>query len=155
VAYLTQFSSSVPVIKFLIDQSVMTIGQDFEMDICIPDDGIANNHATLEASKQAGSYLFSIKSQKNESLLQLNGVETAQVDLKDGDWLIIGDVEFQFTDDGANDIKEMAKSSVVPITTAKKAKPKQAAVKDEEEVKTVSTKEFIANSRNSRRRLNI
>ena len=165
MAYLTQYSSSVPVIKFHIDQTLMTIGQDFAMDICIPEDGIADNHATVEAIKQAGSYCFTVKSHENESLIEINGVAVSQTALHDGDWLIIGGVEFQFTDDGVNEIKETNTVSAAPASAVvEEFKPKQAAKESEaltlikelnNEVKSMSTKEFIANSRGSRRRLNI
>ena len=149
MAYLTQFSNSVPVIKFLIDQSVMTIGQDIEMDICVPEDGIANNHATLESVKQTENYCFIIKSHEDESLLDLNGVSVSHADLKDGDWLIIGGVEFQFTDDGINEIED----NIVAINTVEKLKPQKSVkvIKEAEDVKPMSTKEFIEDSRFSRR----
>ena len=51
MAYLTQYSSSVPLIKYNIDQSLMSIGQDIDMDICVPEDGIEENHAMIEAIK--------------------------------------------------------------------------------------------------------
>ena len=170
VAYLTQFSNSVPVIKFHIDQSVMTIGQDFEMDICIPEDGIADNHASIEAIQNADSYRFVVKSREKESLLDLNGSTVSQAEVQDGDWLIIGGVEFQFTDDGVNSIKEVAiqspNSQVEPqlaekIETESPAlnllKDLQDEIKDglQSAPKKLSTKEFIANSRQSRRRLAI
>ena len=67
MAYLTQYSSSVPVIKFNIDQFVMTIGQSLDMDICVPEDGVAESHATVEAIKEAQSYRFTIKSNADET----------------------------------------------------------------------------------------
>ena len=170
MAYLTQYSNSVPVIKFHIDQTLMTIGQDIEMDICIPEDGIADNHATLEAIKQTESYSFTVKSRENESLLELNGVAVPQAELQDGDWLIIGGVEFQFTDDGVYEIKDTGTAATVaPVNNVvvEQFKPKQSAKENTEsealtlikelnnEVKSMSTKEFIANSRSGRRRLNI
>ena len=168
MAYLTQFSNSVPVIKFHIDQAVMTIGQDFAMDICIPEEGVADNHATVETIKKSESYLFSIKSHENESLLEINGTAVPQAELRDGDWLIIGGVEFQFTDDGVNEIQESNTSVAAPVSAVvEEFKPKQAIKEAKEsealtlikelnkEVKSMTTKEFIANSRGSRRRLNI
>jgi len=160
VAYLTQYSSSVPVIKFHIDQSIMTIGQNFEMDICIPEDGVAENHATLEVIKQTESYRFIVKSHENETSIDLNGEVTSQAELHDGDWLIIGGVEFQFTDDGINAIKE----SVPSETNMAEEKPhhvesealklvKELKQELESEVQPMSTKEFLAQSRQSRRRL--
>lgn len=159
MAYLTQYSNSVPVIKFHIDQTIMTIGQDFEMDICIPEDGVAENHATIEAIKQTESYRFVVKSHENETSLDINGETTMKADLQDGDWLIIGGVEFQFTDDGVNEIKESA--------TVKVAESKEEACQGSEALKLVkglkqelenealpmSTKDFLAQSRQSRRRL--
>ena len=172
MAYLTQFSNSVPLIKFHIDQSLMTIGQDFEMDICIPEDGIADNHATIEAIKQTDSYRFIVTSREEESLLDLNGSSVAQAELQDGDWIIIGDVEFQFTDDGENSIKEVVisksvkdEAKVTKISKSEKTdSPAMDLLKDlQEEIKNgiqskprkMTTKEFIANSRQSRRRLAI
>lgn len=165
MAYLTQYSSSVPVIKFNIDQSFMTIGQNFEMDICIPEDGVAANHATIEALKKTESYSFIIKSREDELLIELNGNAVSQAELQDGDWLIIGGVEFQFTDDGVNEINEQTVSNLATVT---EIKPKSSQVAKVEKVnkeskpaeklkaeeKTMTTKEFIANSRNrSRRRI--
>lgn len=149
MAYLTQFSSSIPVIKFLIDHSVMTIGQDIEMDICVPEEGIAGNHATVEAVKQSNTYRYIIKSRDEETLLDLNGNSISQAELKDGDWLIIGGVEFQFTDDGINKLEE----NIVHINTASNSKPHKRvkATKEDEVVKPMSTKEFIEDSRFSRR----
>jgi pSer/pThr/pTyr-binding forkhead associated (FHA) protein len=147
VAYLTQYSNSVPVIKFNIDQSLMTIGQDIDMDICVPEDGVADKHAAVEAIKQAESYCFSIKS---KSLIKLNDVAVSDAELHDGDWLIIGGVEFQFTDDGVNEIKEKTVTALI----VEKSKPAQVE-KASEQDKSISTKEFIANSRLSRRRLAI
>jgi len=145
VAYLTQFSSSVPVIKFHIDQSVMTIGQDFDMDICVPEDGIADNHATIEVVKQAVDYRFIIKSNEDEALLELNGESVAHANLKDGDWLIIGGVEFQFTDDGINEFKD----NIVPISMG--TQNSVTPIKEREDLKPMSTKEYIEESRFSRR----
>lgn len=164
MAYLTQYSSNIPVIKFHIDQEVMTIGQDFEMDICVPEEGIADNHATVEAVEQSGMYRFIVKSHKDVSLLDLNGETTSTAELKNGDWLVIGGVEFQFTDDGVNAIKK----SNAQIPVGKKVTPKPVVVEKknndsaalklikelkEELQQPMTTKEFIANSRKSRRRL--
>lgn len=104
MAYLTQYSNSVPVIKYHIDQTLMTIGQDIDMDICVPEEGIAENHAAVEAIKSAGSYRFTVKSKEKKPLLEINGKTVSHAELQDGDWLIIGTVEFQFTDDGVNAI---------------------------------------------------
>ena len=161
MAHLTQYSSSVPVIKFHIDQSVMTIGQDFEMDICVPEDGMADNHAAIEALNDGNSFRFVVSSHDSELLLQLNGETVSHAELKDGDWLTIGGVEFQFTDDGNNDIKQTTASVQTAQVTASQpidlAKKKQEAIKTVEETKVeqpMSTKEFIENSRrNTRRRL--
>lgn len=147
MAFLTQFSNSVPVIKFHIDQSVMTIGQDFEMDICVPEDGIANNHATLEVTKQAEKYSFIVKSRNEKDALEVNGHSTLEAELKDGDWLNIGSVEFQFTDDGIYKIKD----NIVPIKSAVKPKTEMNEELAKEEVKPMSTKAFIEESRFSRR----
>lgn len=148
MAYLTQFSGSVPVIKFPIDQTVMTIGQDIEMDICVPEDGIAANHALLEVTEKNNSFHFIIKSREDESLIDLNSESISHAELKDGDWLIIGGVEFQFTDDGINEFT----SNVVSIKPNEKLAPKDSikATQDKEE-KLISTKEFIEDSRFSRR----
>ena len=141
----------------------MTIGQDIEMDICIPEDGVANNHASVEAIKQSESYLYMIKSRENKPLVELNGENITQAELKDGDWLIIGGVEFQFTDDGVNKIKE---KTVAAAMTTKKSTPQRVVQENEEsealklikeikeEVKSMTTKEFIEDSHFSRR-LNI
>ena len=123
VAYLTQYSNSVPVIKFYIDQSLMTIGQDIDMDICVSEDGIADNHASVEAVKQGESYRFTVKSREDESLLDINGNAVSHAELQDGDWLTIGGVEFQFTNDGVNEIKQLEIST--PVTEIDIAKPQQ------------------------------
>ena len=148
MAYLTQFSGSVPVIKFPIDQTIMTIGQDIEMDICVPEDGIAANHALLEVTEKNNCFHFIIKSREDESLIDLNSESISHAELKDGDWLIIGSVEFQFTDDGINEFT----SNVVSIKPNEKLAPKDSikATQDKEE-KLISTKEFIEDSRFSRR----
>ena len=116
MAYLTQYSNSVPVIKFPIDQSLMTIGQHIDMDICVPEDGVADKHAQLKAVNQAQGYRFIIKSLENNQLIQLNGETVSHAELQDGDWVMIGDVEFQFTDDGVNEIKA---DVVIPINVPK------------------------------------
>ncbi len=168
VAYLTQFSNSVPVIKYHIDQVLMTIGQDIDMDICVPEEGIAENHALVEAIKQTDSYRFIIKSREDETLLELNGETVSHAELQDGDWLIIGGVEFQFTDDGVNTIVEadLEDTTIINLEKAetnentgsealqlvKELKQElEHGLKGEE--KPMSTKEFISNSRRSRPRL--
>jgi len=168
VAYLTQYSNSVPVIKYLIDQVLMSIGQDIDMDICVPEEGVANNHAAVEAVKQAESYRFIIKSREDEPLLQLNGETVSHAELQDGDWIIIGDVEFQFTDDGIDLIGEetVASADIVSIEEAISQKAVEESnesealqiIKElkhelEEETKPMSTKDFIASSRRGRPRL--
>jgi len=154
VAYLTQYSSSVPVIKFNIDQSVMTIGQNFDMDISVAEDGIAESHAMVEAIKEAQSYRFIITSNANETLLELNGAAVSHAELKDRDWIVIGGVEFQFTDDGVNEIKEMTKP-VAPAPTLTVVEPveKNNVEQESNNSKPMSTKEYVAKSRYSRRRL--
>ncbi|MFK5914893.1 MAG: FHA domain-containing protein [Woeseiaceae bacterium] len=134
MAYITQFSNSAPVIKIHIDQLVMTIGQDYEMDICIPEDSILDNHACIESIEESGKYSFTIKSEVTQEKLALNGVQIKQAVLSDGDWLTIGDVEFQFTDDGVNAIKPMSLDTksmavidnVIPLETVKPAVKLQA-----------------------------
>lgn len=169
MAFLTQYSNSVPVIKHHIEQTMMTIGQDIDMDICVPEDGIAENHAAVEAIKRAESYRFIIKSAESEASLELNGDAVSHAELQDGDWLMIGGVEFQFTDDGVNSIVEEKTTIPTPTVVAKpKPEPLQKTEKNESEalklikelkeellddVKPLTTKEFIANSRSSRRRL--
>jgi hypothetical protein len=170
VAHLTQYSNNVPIIQFNIDQLFMTIGQDFEMDICIPEDGVASNHASIEVLKKSESYSFIIKSREDELLIELNGETVSQAELQDGDWLIIGGVEFQFTDDGVNEIEEQAVANFATVTEIKpklsqvvevakvetvnkESKPvEKLKVEVEVEDKSMTTKEFIANSRNSGRR---
>lgn len=166
MAYLTQYSSNIPVIKFHIDQTLMTIGQDLDMDICVPEDGIADSHATVEAIEQSGKsgmYRFIVKSHEDESPIDLNGETTSTAELKNGDWLVIGGVEFQFTDDGINAIKQSnteipVKAKVSPKTVVVEKKNNDSAalklIKElKEELEPMTTKEFIANSRKSRRRL--
>ncbi len=169
MAFLTQYSNSVPVIKYHIEQTLMTIGQDINMDICVPEDGIAENHAAVEAIKYAESYRFIIKSSESEASLELNGEVVSHAELQDGDWLMIGGVEFQFTDDGVNLIVEEKTTISAPVVEAKlKTTSLQKTEKNESEalklikglkeellddVKPLTTKEFISNSRNSRRRL--
>lgn len=173
MAYLTQYSNSVPVIKYHVDQTFMTIGQNIDMDICVPEDGVAESHAALEAIKTAGTYRFLIKSAAIESLLKLNGVSVSRTEIQDGDWLFFGDVEFQFTDDGVNLIKEKSSSTAMHSpSTEEISKPTQkmsakTKEKDSDALKLIkglkedlqdnskplTTKEFIANSRQSRRRL--
>ena len=163
MAYLTQYSNSVPVIKFNIDQSLMTIGQHIDMDICIPEDGIADNHAVVKAVKHEASYRFVVKSREDESLLDLNGETVSIAELQDGDWLIIGGVEFQFTDDGVNEIKEAENPATVtsiempkPQRVVKEAKESDALtlmkeLKQEVESITTKKKEVVEDSRFSRR----
>ena len=104
MAYLTQYSGSVPVIKFNIDQSFMTIGQNIDMDICVPEDGISDNHAVLEAIHDNEKWQFVVKSRPDEPQLIFNGEAVSVAELHDGDWIMIGEVEFQFTDDGIYEI---------------------------------------------------
>jgi len=166
VAFLTQYSNSVPVIKYHIEQTLMTIGQDIDMDICVPEDGIAENHAAVEAIKHAESYRFIIKSSESEASIELNGETVSHAELQDGDWLMIGGVEFQFTDDGVNLIVE--EKTTIPAPVVEANAPLQKTEKNESEalklikelkgelldgVKPLTIKEFISNSRNSRRRL--
>ncbi|MCK5386974.1 MAG: FHA domain-containing protein [Gammaproteobacteria bacterium] len=169
MAYLTQYSNSVPVIKYHIEQTLMTIGKDIDMDICVPEDGIAENHAAVEAIKYADSYRFTIKSSESEASLELNGEAVSRAELQDGDWLVIGGVEFKFTDDGVNSIAEEKTTIPAPVIVATpKPEPLQKTQNNESEalklikglkeelqddVKPLTTKEFIANSRSSRRRL--
>lgn len=169
VAYLTQYSNSIPVIKYHIDQVLMTLGQDIDMDICVPEDSIAANHASIEAIRQqSGSFRFIIKSREDESQVQLNGEIVTHAELQDGDWLLIGDIEFQFTDDGVNSIVEDV-TQVQPVAVEAEeltlaentesealqlVKELKQGLQDEiiEEEKPLSTKEFIENSRRSRPR---
>lgn len=126
MAYLTQYSGSVPVIKFNIDQSFMTIGQNFDMDICVPEDGISDNHAAIEVVNNSESYRFIIKSHKDYLPISINGETALIAELKDGDWINIGDVEFQFTNDGITDIKQVEMPIKEEVDT-----PKLQVVKDE------------------------
>ena len=119
MAYLTQYSGSVPIIKFNIDQHLMTIGQDINMDICVPEDGISDNHAAIEAIKHEESYRFVVKSHEDEPLLDINGETVSIAELQDGDWLTIGGVEFQFFDDGVNNIKKVDISTSVEVMEIK------------------------------------
>ena len=169
MAFLIQYSNSVPVIKYHIEQTLMTIGQDIDMDICVPEDSVAENHAAVEAFKHAESYRFIIKSSESEASLELNGEAVSHAELQDGDWLMIGGVEFQFTDDGVNSIVEEKLTTPASAVVEKpKSEPPQKSEKNESEalrlikelkeellddVKPLTTKEFIASSRNSRRRL--
>ena len=164
MAYLTQYSSSVPIIKFKIEQSLMTIGQHIDRDICVPEDGVADNHAAVEVINQADQYRYMIKSREDEPLIELNGQAISHAELKDGDWLSIGGVEFQFTDDGVNDIVVSTDAIQMNILT-KESKPQQVSKENKkpesealtllqelkEEVKSMTTQEFIEDSRFSRR----
>ena len=168
MAYLTQYSNSVPVIKYHIDQTLMTIGQDIEMDICVPEEGIAENHAAVEVIQSAENYRFLVKSKEEKSLLEINGKSVSHAELQDGDWLIIGRTEFQFTDDGVNvisgDINVVSDSSpkpnlnnLVDNATSHESEALKLIKELKEDLqdvkKPLTTKEFIANSRMSRRRL--
>ena len=107
MAYITQYSNSVPVVKFPLDQYVLSIGQAIEADICVPEDSIADKHAQLEITQQTECFQFQIITLDN-SHISVNGNSVSQATLKDGDWIVIGDIEFQFTDDGVNEIKLIA-----------------------------------------------
>lgn len=163
MAYLTQYSVNVPVIKFNIDQTLMTMGQDIEMDICVPEDGISDNHASVEAIKHGESYRFVVKCCEEKLLFDING-ETASIsELQDGDWLIIGGVEFKFTDDGVNDIKEVEVPTLVNVEVKKTQsqstyKPKKSEaltlmkeLKQEVESITTKTEKVIEENKFSRR----
>ena len=154
MAYLTQYSGSVPVIKFNIDQPLMTLGQHFDMDICVPEDGIADNHASVEAIKQSESYRFVIKSREDEKLVELNGESVAYAELHDGDWIVIGGVEFQFTDNGINEIHE-THTEIASSKVITQEKPESEALKlikqIKEEVDSVTSEELLEDSRFSRR----
>ena len=130
MAFLTQYSGTVPVIKFNIDQSVMTIGQDIDMDICVPEDGISDNHAAIEAIQNKESYRFVIKSREDEPQININGESVSIAELQDGDWIIIGDVEFQFTDDGIYDIKQVKMPTVKEVVKATKPQLVKTEVKN-------------------------
>lgn len=163
MAYLTQYSSSVPVIKHNIEQTYMTIGQNMEMDICVVEDGVAESHATVEAVKFSEVYRFTVQSQENESPLELNGDTVSQAELQDGDWLVIGGVEFQFTDDGIDPVSEVIPTITETTPQAPSLQAESAVnievesdalqlMKDlKEEVESISTKDFIEDSRFSRR----
>ena len=97
----------------------MTIGQDLEMDICVPEDGISENHAAIEAVKNGDSYRFIIKSRQDEPAININGETASIAELRDGDWIIIGDVEFQFTDDGIYAIKPVEVPTLEEVETTK------------------------------------
>ncbi|MCW8899669.1 MAG: FHA domain-containing protein [Gammaproteobacteria bacterium] len=163
MAYLTQYSGSVPVIKFNIDQTLMTIGQGFEMDICVPEEGISDYHAAIEAIKQDKTYRYIVKSREDEPLLDINGETLSHAELKDGDWLTLGGVEFQFKDDGINNIKEVEISSSLEdtkhnIQPRTKKEPNEsdalALMKElKQEVESIKTKteKVIEDNRFSRR----
>lgn len=168
MAYLTQYSDSIPVVKFPIDQEVMTIGQHIEMDICIPEEGMAESHAALQAVSCSESYTFTIKSEA-EQVLVINGEETTQADLKDGDWITVGGIEFQFTDDGQYDF-QVVEAQVVEIPVAEPVEVSQvvepvsqkqaeepAALKIiqeiKEEVESMTPESMVADSHQFSRRL--
>jgi len=140
----------------------MTIGQDFEMDICIPEEGIAKNHATVEATEHSGMYRFIVTSREDETQIDVNGETKSTAELKNGDWLVIGGVEFQFTDDGIDAVKPSGTQTFITEETAQKPvevekkNTDSAALKLikglKEELEPMSTKEFIANSRSRCRR---
>ena len=100
---------------------------------------------------------------KLAKLLELNGAAISHAELKNNDWINIGGVEFQFTDDGVNEIKETTKTAAASLRSVKPAMVKQLVqpletVKEKPVVqsnndKTMTTKEYVAKSRYSRRRL--
>lgn len=154
MAYLTQYSDNIPVIKYHIDQALMTIGQDLDMDICVPEEGIEENHAAVEVIKSAESYRFIVKSKEKQPLLEINGKTVSHAELQDGDWIIIGSVEFQFTDDGVNSLLGVDSADNFNNNDSealKLIKELKAELKNGK--KPLTTKEFITNSRMSRRRL--
>lgn len=112
MAYLTQYSSSVPVIKFPIEQAQMSIGQDIDMDICVPEDSLADNHACLKVVQELDTTRFIIMPSDNQNSIELNGQIVEQANLQNGDWLVLGEVEFQFTDDGINEIDKSTASKL-------------------------------------------
>jgi pSer/pThr/pTyr-binding forkhead associated (FHA) protein len=148
VAYLTQYSNSVPVIKFPIDQILMTIGQHIDMDICIPEDGIADKHAELEAVHHSETYRFIIKSVEEQQTIQLNGERVSHAELQDGDWLLIGDIEFKFTNDGINEIEDV----IVPIATESPKPVELNLAKDlKDDAPVIKTAQMLRDNRFSRR----
>lgn len=148
MAYLTQYSNSVPVIKFPIDQVLMTIGQHIDMDICVPEDGIADKHAELEAINHSETYHFIIKSVQEQQTIQLNGESVSHAELQDGDWLLIGDIEFQFTNDGVNEIEGV----IVPIIK-ESPKPVELNLAEDfkDDVPAIKTAQMLRENRFSRR----
>ena len=158
----------------------MSIGQHIDMDICVPEDGLSDHHAALEAVKQLDSYRYIIKAESEQPLLELNGETVSHAELQDGDWILIGGVEFQFTDDGISCIKEMAESvpaeerahanivetqadsTIFPATNpTTKTPPKPAAksstsplelIKElKEEVESITTESLVDDAHFSRR----
>ncbi len=152
MAYITQYSNSVPVIRFNIEQVSMCIGRDIEMDICVPEDGVAARHACIQAEKQPGGYRFVLQALQDESV-RVNHTTVTTAELHDGDWLNIGGVEFRFTDDGINHIVDGIDAPVATEAVTEHTAVKTTD-KDEAEAAIVSSREFIEKARFSRR-LNI
>ena len=150
VAYLTQFSNSVPVIKFPIDQSLMTIGQNIDMDICVPEEGIAEKHAEIEVIQHGQAYQFVVKSTETNATIQHNGNTVSQAELQDGDWLLIGEIEFQFSNDGVNEIKDenILSFNIASTETVKLSHPASALP---EEPRVMKTAQLLSENRFSRR----
>lgn len=149
MAYLTQYSNSVPVIKFPIDHTLMTIGQHIDMDICVPEDGIADKHAELEAINHSQTCRFVIKTVEEQETIELNGKRVSHAELQDGDWLLIGEIEFQFTNDGVNEIMD---DVVVPLVKESAQAVELKFTEDlKDELPSIKTAQMLRENRFSRR----
>lgn len=164
MAYITQYSNSVPVIRFNIEQVKTCIGQDIEMDICVPEEGVAQCHAGIRAIKGPTGYRYMVESFDEKTQVTLNEHPVSMAELADGDWLQIGEVEFQFSDDGVDHIKEESPAEKHDASKKEKvaslAEPETVAdvfeqeeIKEEPAVARLSTREFIEKNRSRRLRM--
>lgn len=100
MATLTLYVNGAPGIKYELDKACVTIGRDFDNDICLDDPGVSERHALIEAKAAVQA------DRTNEySLIDLDGTDTCLVNnrptsravLADGDYVRIGSHLFKYT----------------------------------------------------------
>lgn len=126
--FLVQFAGGAPVIKFALDKRTLSIGQDFNADICVQEEGIAEHHALIEiqpSQDNALAYQVVIKARQDQ-LMWVNEAVCEEACLQDNDWVRLGDIDFEYSAEGNFEFAEetsVAERVATPALDTRQSEP--------------------------------
>ena len=95
MAFLIQYANGVPGFKHELDKTVLTLGEEIDCDLSIPEEGVAAHHAIIELKKTTSGWEYYIRPAGDDEILVNDESIGGKVKLEHEDRIQLGEVMFR------------------------------------------------------------